>query len=86
MGAHERLTGAQRTARYRAAKRAQGLKLRQIWLPDLSDPKVLAGIAREIAAINASKNEAEYNRWLDRNYDELMADEPPYDLGGKEPK
>lgn len=86
MGVHENLTGAQRAARYRAAKRAQGLKLKQIWVPDLNDPKVLAGIKREIAAINASKEEAEYNRWLDRNYDELMADEPPYDWGDKEPQ
>ncbi len=86
MGVHENLTGAQRAARYRAAKRAQGLRLKQIWVPDLRDPKVLAGIKREIAEINASKEEAEYNRWLGQNYDELMADEPPYDWGGKEPQ
>ena len=86
MGVHERLTGAQRTAKYRAAKRAQGLKLKQIWLPNLSHPDVRARIKREVAAINASKEEAEYNRWLDHNYDELMADEPPYDWGGKEPQ
>lgn len=86
MGVHENLTGAQRAARYRAAKRAQGLRLKQVWVPDLRDPKVLAGIKREIAEINASKEEAEYNRWLDRNYDELMADEPPYDWGGKQPQ
>ena len=86
MGVHQNLTGAQRAARYRAAKKAQGLRLRQIWVPDVNDPEVLAGIKREIAEINASKEEAEYNRWLDRNYDELMADEPPYDWGDKEPK
>jgi hypothetical protein len=33
MGVHENLTGAQRAARYRAAKRAQGLRLKQIWVP-----------------------------------------------------
>ncbi len=86
MGVHENLTGAQRAARYRAAKRAQGLRLKQIWVPDLRDPKVLAGIKREIAEINASMEEAEYNRWLGQNYDELMADEPPYDWGGKDPQ
>ncbi len=85
MGVHENLTGAQRAARYRAAKRAQGLRLRQIWVPDLSDPKVLAQIERGIAAINTSKEEAEYNRWLDQNFDELMVDEPPCDWGGKPP-
>ena len=83
MGVHENLTGAQRAARYRAAKRAQGLRLKQLWVPDVTDPKVLAGIERGIAAINASKEEAEYNRWLDANFDDLMADEPDYDWGGK---
>ena len=85
MGVHENLTGAQRAARYRAAKRAQGLRLKQIWVPDLSDPMVRDAIERGIAAINASKDEAEYNRWLDSNFDELMADEPDYDWGPNGP-
>ncbi len=85
MGVHENLTGAQRAARYRAAKRAQGLRLKQVWVPDLRDPKVLAQIERGIAAINACKEEAEYNRWLDANFDELMADEPDYDWGPESP-
>lgn len=85
MGVHENLTGAQRAARYRAAKRAQGLRLKQIWVHDLSDPKVRDAIERGIAAINASKDEAEYNRWLDSNFDELMADEPDYDWGPNGP-
>ena len=85
MGVHQNLTGAQRAARYRAAKRAQGLRLKQIWVPDLRDPKVHEGIKREVAAINANKQEAEYNRWLGTNYDELMADEPDYDWGDKQP-
>ena len=85
MGVHENLTGAQRAARYRAAKRAQGLRLKQIWVPDLRDPKVSDAIERGIAAINASKDEAEYNRWLDSNFDDLMADEPDYDWGPNGP-
>ena len=85
MGVHENLTGAQRAARYRAAKRAQGLRLKQIWVPDLRDPEVRDAIERGIAAINASKDEAEYNRWLDSNFDELMADEPDYDWGPNGP-
>ena len=55
-------------------------------MPDVRDPNVLAGIAREIVAINASNEEPDYNRWLARNYDELMADEPPYDWADKEPR
>ena len=85
MGVPENLTGAQRAARYRAAKRAQGLRLKQIWVPDLRDPKVREGIKREVAAINANKEEAEYTRWLGTNYDELMAGEPDYDWGDKQP-
>jgi Protein of unknown function (DUF3018) len=85
MGVHENLTGAQRAARYRAAKRAQGLRLKQIWVPDLRDPKVLAGIECGIAAINAGEEEIAYNRWLDANFDELMADEPDYDWGPNGP-
>ena len=36
MGLHQNMTGAQRVARHRAAKRAQGLRLKQIWVPDLN--------------------------------------------------
>src|SRR5687767_2137181 len=50
-GTHHSLTGAQRAARYRAAKRAQGLRLRQFWLPDLRDPAVRAAFAREAVEI-----------------------------------
>lgn len=85
MGKHETLTGAQRVARRRAALRAQGLRLRQFWVPDLRDPKVRAEIAQGIAAINASKEEAEHLAWLDTNYDEVMADEPDYDWGPNGP-
>jgi hypothetical protein len=46
MGVHG-LSGAQR-ARFRAAKRAQGLRLKQIWVPDLRDPKVREQFRREV--------------------------------------
>ena len=85
MGIHENLTGAQRAARYRAAKRAQGLRLKQSWVPDVRDPKVLEGIRRSVEIINASQEEADYNRWLEWNYEELMKDEPDYDWGPNGP-
>ena len=59
MGVHENLTGAQRAARYRAAKRAQGLRLKQFWVPDVRNPKVLADIDRAVAAINRSMAESD---------------------------
>jgi Protein of unknown function (DUF3018) len=60
MGIHEKLTGAERTARYRAAKRAQGLRLKQIWLPDLSNPAMRARLKADAAALAAQGN-----RWTD---------------------
>lgn len=56
MGVHETLTGAQRTARYRAAKRAKGLRLKQIWVPDLSDPAMLAKLRLDAASLAAQGN------------------------------
>jgi Protein of unknown function (DUF3018) len=85
MGVHENLTGAQRTARYRAAKRAQGLRLKQIWLPDLRDPEVRARIEREVASINASEDEAVIMQTLECWNDELLNSLPPYDWGDNPP-
>ena len=76
MGVHETMTGAQRVAKRRAALRAKGFKLRQFWLPDLSNPEVLANLQRGMAAIRNSREEAEVMEWLDANYDDVMANEP----------
>lgn len=87
MGLHEKMTGAQRVAKRRAALRAKGLKLKQYWVPDLSDPKVLADLQRGMAEINHSKDEAEHMAFIGSLYDEVMADEPDYDWGpGGPPK
>jgi Protein of unknown function (DUF3018) len=51
MGVHERMTGAERVAKRRAALRASGLRPRQIWLPDLRDPKVRADVRADAAAL-----------------------------------
>ena len=81
MGVHENLTGAQRAARYRAAKRAQGLRLKQIWVPDLRDPEVRAAIAREGAEINRRDEADDVMAWLEAAQTDLMANEPDYDWG-----
>lgn len=60
MGIRQNLTGAERAARFRAAKRAEGMRLKQIWVPDLRDPKVRAGIQADAAALAAQGN-----RWAD---------------------
>ena len=82
MGIHENMTGAQRAARYRAALRANGLRPRQIWLPDMRDPKVRAEIRADAAALAAQSH-----RWIDLIDDveamsgEVLDDLPPYDWG-----
>ena len=70
MGVHQNLTGAQRAARYRAAKRAQGLRLKQIWVPDLRDPKVREAIRRSSAEINLRDHADGTLEYLDTLYDE----------------
>ena len=78
MGVHENLTGAQRAARYRAAKRAQGLRPKQIWVPDLRDPKVKARIRADAASLAAQAH-----RWADVIDDaEAMSGEVLGDLFG----
>lgn len=78
MGVHENLTGAQRAARYRAAKRAQGLRLKQIWVPDLRDPKVREEIRRSAAEINRRDRKSGIMAEIEAMGDELMASLPPY--------
>ena len=78
MGVHENLTGAQRAARYRAAKRAQGLRLKQIWVPDVRDPKVRAAIAREVEEMNRRDRATGIMAEIEAMGDELLASLPPY--------
>ena len=54
MNAHQPLTNRERVARRRLVLRNAGLRPRQFWLPDLTDPAVAAEIAREVEQINAS--------------------------------
>ncbi len=79
MGVHEKLTGAQRTARYRAAKRAKGLRLKQIWVPDLNNPEVQARIAREVQEMNRRDRKDGSMDYVESLYDEMMDNLPPHD-------
>jgi regulator of protease activity HflC (stomatin/prohibitin superfamily) len=82
MGKHEVFTGAQRVAKRRAALRAQGLRPRQFWLPDLRNPVVRAEIAADAAILAAQAH-----RWQDIMDDaeamvgEVLAEMPSYDWG-----
>ena len=78
MGVHHNLTGAQRAARYRAAKRAQGLRLKQFWLPDLRDPAVREEIRRSAEEINRRDRADGTMEYLESLTDEVMDSLPPY--------
>ena len=81
MGVHQNLTGAERAARYRAAKRAQGLRLKQIWVPDLRDPKVRDRFRREGAEINRRDGEDDVMAFLESAQVDIWANEPDYVWG-----
>jgi hypothetical protein len=77
MGKHQPLTNRERVAKRRAALRAQGLRPKQVWVPDTRRPGFWEGIQREMAAIAASPHEAEDQAFIDSisEWDDL----PPYD-------
>ena len=85
MGVQEKMTGAQRTARYRAAKRAQGLRLKQIWVPDVRSAKVLQDIRHGVEVINAADKQDGVMEYLGTLNDALMDSLPPYQWD-EEPK
>ena len=51
--------------RYRARKKAQGLRELRIWVPDVNAPGFQARLDREIAAINASPDHEEIMDWCE---------------------
>ena len=54
MNAHQPMSNRERVARRREKLRADGLRPRQFWLPDMSDPTVVAALHREALSIAAS--------------------------------
>ena len=65
MGKHAPIPNAERAARYRAGKRAQGLRLKQFWLPDTTDPAWRAQALRQSLAAANSPTEAEDQAFID---------------------
>jgi hypothetical protein len=51
------MTGRERAAKHRALMHARGLRLKQFWLPDTSDPKWREEARQESARIAASETE-----------------------------
>lgn len=79
MGKYEAFTGAQRVAKRRAALRAQGLRPKQIWVPDLRDPQVREEVRRSGAEINRRDRADGVMDYLESLSDEVMASLPPYE-------
>lgn len=82
MGKHENVSGAQRVAKRRAALRAQGLRPKQFWVPDLRDPKVRSAIKADADALAAQAERFEGIRAeVEALSAEVWENEPPYDWG-----
>ncbi len=65
---------ASKFARYRARKKAQGLRELRMWVPDVDAPGFQERLDREIAAINASKDHAEVMKWSEAAAAEVWND------------
>ena len=59
------LSSRERVARRRAALRAKGLKLKQIWVPDVHSPELKAQARAAALAVANSPHEAEDQAWVD---------------------
>lgn len=57
--------GLTKQARYRAAKKAAGLKEVRLWTFDTANPAFLAQLEREIAILNADPEEAAVMEWIE---------------------
>jgi Protein of unknown function (DUF3018) len=62
-------TAQQRMASRRERLRAQGLRPVQHWVPDLRNPKVLAEIRREAAAMAKHPENDAIDAWNEAAYD-----------------
>jgi hypothetical protein len=69
--------GRERVAKRRAALRAQGLRLKQFWVPDVHSPEFKEQARLESLAVANSPTEAEDQAFVDSIscWDDL----PPYD-------
>ncbi len=58
--------------RYRARKKAEGLREVRMWVPDLRNPDVRARLQREAEALAGAKSEQDALDWIEQ----VMADDP----------
>jgi hypothetical protein len=70
MAEAKRQGSAERSRRYRERKRAQGLRLVRVWVPDHRSPAYEARLAEQAAAIAGSPEEREALRWIEQAADQ----------------
>ncbi len=59
------MTSRMRVIEHRKAMEAEGFRLIQVWVPDVTDELNRAAIARECASINRSDKTDDVMEWLD---------------------
>ncbi len=64
--------------RYRAAKKARGLKEIRMWLPDVYSAEFKSEMARAAKELNGSQSEREAMEFIEAVMADTMKDEPPY--------
>ena len=62
--------------RYRARKKAAGLREVRMWVPDTRVPVFQERLDKSIAAINASEDSKRVQEWLDEMTEEAWNDLP----------
>jgi hypothetical protein len=72
-------TVTERVAKHRAALKAKGMRLVQIWVPDPDNPTFIQEARRQSrllakAAADPNSDEAKMNRILDASFDEMLAE------------
>jgi len=75
----KRSSVAERVAKHRAALKAKGMRLVQIWVPDPDNPTFIKEARREMrllakAAADLGSDEARVLRELDAAFDEMTAE------------
>ena len=64
--------------RYRARKKAAGLKELRMWLPDVHSAEFKAEMARAARELNGSQSEREAMDFIEAAMADTMKDIPPY--------
>ena len=74
MGKHEKISGRERSARYREKMRAKGYRLKQFWLPDVTSPEFIAQASADARAVAASEDSADAQAFINSILDETWSE------------